>query len=126
MRGWAILFLLALVLAGVGIYGVVSYTVTQSTHEIGVRMALGAMPSAIRRLVLAQVMGLIGVGVFVGVAIALATSRVLLSMLFDVSPIDPLTLGGVCVLFVAVATLAGYVPIRRAARIDPVEALRAE
>jgi putative ABC transport system permease protein len=76
--------------------------------------------------VFAQVGGLVGVGVVAGVAGALATSRVLRSLLFQVSPIDPLTLAGVCVLLVAVATLAGYLPARRAARIDPVEALRAD
>ncbi len=89
-------------------------------------MALGALPHMIQRLVFAQVGGLVGAGVIAGLAGALATSRVLRSLLFDVSPTDPLTLAGVCVLLVAVATLAGYLPARRAARIDPVEALRGE
>jgi putative ABC transport system permease protein len=118
--------LVALLLSAVGLYGVMAAGVRRQTHDIGVRMALGAMPGAIRRLVLTQVVGLVGVGVIAGLAGALATSRVLRSMLFDVSPIDPPTLAGVCVLLLAAATLAGYLPVRRAARIDPVEALRAE
>jgi ABC-type antimicrobial peptide transport system permease subunit len=89
-------------------------------------MALGAMPSTIHRLVLAQVFGLVGVGVIAGLVGALAASRLLRSLLFQVSPMDPLTLAGVCVLPLAVATLTGYFPARRAARIDPVEALQAE
>jgi len=118
--------LVALLLSGLGLYGVMAAGVRRQTREIGVRMALGALPHMIQRLVFAQVGGLVGVGVIAGLAGALATSRVLRSLLFDVSPTDPLTLAGVCVLLVAVATLAGYVPARRAARIDPVEALRAE
>jgi len=118
--------LVALLLSAIGLYGVVAASVRRQTHEIGVRMALGAMPSAIRRLVFAQVRGLVGIGVIAGLAGALATSRLLQSLLFQVSAIDPLTLAGVCVLLLAVAMLAGYFPARRAARIDPVEALRAD
>jgi ABC-type antimicrobial peptide transport system permease subunit len=84
------------------------------------------MPGKIRRLVLVQVSGLVGIGVVAGLAGALAGSHLLRSMLFRVSPIDPLTLAGVCVLLLMVATVAAYLPARRAARIDPVEALRAE
>jgi predicted lysophospholipase L1 biosynthesis ABC-type transport system permease subunit len=116
----------ALLLSAIGLYGVMAAGVRRQTHEIGVRMALGAMPSSIRRLVFAQIGGFIGVGVIAGLVGALAASRLLQSLLFQVSPIDPLTLGGVCVLLLVVATLAGYLPARRAARIDPVEALRAE
>jgi predicted permease len=116
----------ALLLSGLGLYGVMAAGVRRQTREIGVRMALGALPSTIQRLVFTQVGGLVGVGVIAGLAGALATSRVLRSLLFNVSPIDPLTLTGVCVLLLMVATLAGYLPARRAARIDPVEALRAE
>jgi len=116
----------ALLLSAIGLYGVMSAGVRRQTRDIGVRMALGAMPGSIRRLVLAQVVGLVGVGVIAGLAGALATSRLLRSLLFQVRPMDPLTLAGVCVLLVAVATLAAYLPAQRAARIDPVEALRAE
>ena len=115
----------SLLLFGVGLYGVMAAGVRQQTREIGIRMALGAMPSAIQRLVFAQVGGLVGIGVIAGLGGALASSRLVHSLLFQVSPIDPLTLAGVCVLLVAVAALAGYLPARRAARIDPVEALRA-
>jgi putative ABC transport system permease protein len=118
--------LMALLLSAIGLYGVMSAGVRRQTHDIGVRVALGAMPGTIRRLVLAQVVRVVGVGVIIGLAGALSTSRVLRSMLFDVSPVDPLTLGGVCVLLLAAASLAGYLPARRAVRIDPVEALRTD
>jgi ABC-type antimicrobial peptide transport system permease subunit len=118
--------LVALLLSAIGLYGVMASGVRRQTHEIGVRVALGATPGDIRRLVLAQVFGVVVVGVIAGLAGALTASRLLRSMLFQVSPTDPLTLGGVCVLLLAVATVAGYLPARRAARIDPVEALRAE
>jgi putative ABC transport system permease protein len=100
--------------------------VRRQSHEIGVRMALGATPGNIRRLVLAQVVGVVGVGATAGLAGALAASRLLRSMLFKVSPIDPLTFACVCVLLLGVASVAGYLPARRATRIEPVDALRAE
>lgn len=118
--------LVALLLSAVGLYGVIAWGVRRQTHDIGIRMALGATPGNIRRLVLAQVLGVAGIGVIGGLAGALAASRLMRSLLFDVSPTDPLTLTGVCVLLLAVATVAGYLPARRAARIDPVEALRAD
>ncbi|MGH7575345.1 MAG: ABC transporter permease [Longimicrobiales bacterium] len=111
--------LVALLLSAIGLYRVVASGVRRQTRDIGVRVALGATPGNIRRLVLAQLFGLVGAGVIAG-------SRVLRSMLFQVSPVDPLTLAGVCVLLLAVATVAAYLPARRAARIDPLEALRAE
>jgi predicted permease len=116
----------ALLLSAVGLYGVLASGVRRQTHEIGVRVALGATPHHIRRLVLAQLVGVVGIGLLAGLAGALAAARLLRSMLFDVSPVDPLTLVGTCVLLLAVATVAAYLPARRAARIDPVEALRAE
>jgi len=116
----------ALLLSAIGLYGVMAAGVRRQTHEIGVRMALGALPNTIRRLVIGQVFAFVGVGVIVGLGGALVTSRVLPALLFQVSPIDPLTLVAVCVLLVAVAMLAAYAPARRASRIDPIEALRAE
>jgi len=118
--------LVALLLSAVGLYGVMASSVRRQTHDIGVRVALGATPGHIRRLVLGQVFGVVGIGVIAGLAGALAASRLLRSMLFHVSPIDPLTLGGVCLLLLAVATVAAYVPARRATRVDPAQVLRAE
>jgi putative ABC transport system permease protein len=118
--------LLALVLASVGIYGVLSYSVTQRTSEIGIRMALGAQSRQVLKLVLRQGMLLAGVGVLVGVAIALPITSFASSLLYGVSPSDPLTYIVIAVVLLAVALLACYVPARRATRIDPLVALRFE
>ena len=115
---------LALVLAAVGLYGVVAYDVTQRTREIGVRVALGAEPKAVIRLVVGFGLRLAAVGVLIGLAVAMATSRLLSSMLYAIRPVDPLTLGAAALIVIAVALLASYVPARRALRIDPAEALR--
>ena len=117
---------LALALAVIGIYGVLTYWVTQRTHELGIRVALGAGPRAILRLVLQQALGLVLSGIVIGLAGAFALTRVLASMLFGVSATDGLTYVGLALLLAAIALLASYVPARRAARVDPLIALRSE
>jgi len=117
---------MALVLSAVGIYGVISYTVAERRPEIGVRMALGAQTTQVRRMVVAQSLRVSGVGIAIGLAGALATTRVLQSLLFGVSPTDPVTLGGVTIVLMMLAALAAYAPARRATKVDPVEVLRRE
>jgi len=115
---------LALVLAGTGLYGVISYSVAQRTHEIGVRIALGAPNCRVIRLVVAQGLELTLVGLALGLAAALAFGQLLANLLFDVSPRDPLMLAGVSVALALIALAASYLPARRAAGIDPLSALR--
>jgi predicted permease len=118
--------LLALILASIGIYGVLSYSVTQRTSEIGIRMALGAQSQQVLKLVLRQGMLLAGLGVLLGVAIALPITRFAATLLYGVKVWDPITYISLTVLLIAVALLACYVPARRATRIDPLVALRFE
>ena len=116
----------ALVLAAIGIFGVLSYTVAQRTREIGIRMALGAQEGSVVRLVVRQAMTLVMAGVVVGTAAALLLSQTMTKMLFSVKPTDPVTFGAVAITLIGVALLACYVPARRATRVDPIVALRAE
>lgn len=116
----------ALLLAAIGLYGVMASLVRDQTREIGIRIALGASVGRVRADVLGRAGMVVGVGGIAGLATALATSRVLSSLLFQVSPSDPVSLGGACVVLLAVGGLAAYIPARRATRVDPVQALRTE
>jgi putative ABC transport system permease protein len=116
----------ALLLALVGVYGVLAYSVGRRTAEIGLRVALGATPGKILGLIVGQGMRPIFIGIGVGLAGALALSRFVSSLLFGVKPVDPVTYGAVTLLVIAAALLSCYVPALRALRVDPVSALRQE
>jgi putative ABC transport system permease protein len=117
---------LALVLAALGLYGVLAYSVSQRTAELGIRVALGAQPGSILKLVVFQATGLAAIGLVMGIAVALVGSRLMSRFLFGVRPTDPLTLAATCFLILAVAVTASLVPALRAARVDPAIALHAE
>jgi putative ABC transport system permease protein len=117
---------LALLLAAVGLYGVMSYLVAQRTHEIGIRLALGAQASDVLKLIVGQGMALALLGVGLGLGAALALTRLMARLLYGVSATDPLTFAVVALLLSLIALLACYVPARRATRIDPLVALRHE
>jgi putative ABC transport system permease protein len=117
---------LALVLAAVGIYGLMSYAVTQRTHEIGIRVAIGAQRRDVLGLVVTEGTKLALLGIVVGVAFALVLTRFMTSLLFEVAPTDPTTFFGVAILLALTGLLACYIPARRAMRVDPMVALRYE
>jgi putative ABC transport system permease protein len=120
----AVFAAIALLLATVGIYGVVSYSVTQRTNEIGIRVAVGASRGDVMRLILAEGGAILMRGLFLGLTAALALTRTISGLLFGVRPADPATFGGVIALLTVVALLALAGPARRASRVDPLRALR--
>jgi ABC-type antimicrobial peptide transport system permease subunit len=117
---------LALALASIGIYGVIAYSVSRRRHEIGVRTALGAQAGDIFRLVLGRGMLLVGAGLAIGLAASYGLSRVITSLLYNVSATDTTTFGAVALFFAGVSSLACYIPARQATRVDPITALRSE
>jgi putative ABC transport system permease protein len=117
---------IALLLAAVGLYGVLSYSVAQRSREMGLRIALGATPRQLLALVLRGGLTVVGTGILIGFAGGLAATRVVSKLLFGISPVDPATYAAVSALLLAVACVASYVPAQRATKVDPVVALRYE
>jgi predicted permease len=120
----AIFAVMALVLAAIGVYGVISFAASQRTREIGLRVALGASPGSVVRMVVGQGMAIATAGLVVGLAGALAATRLMRSMLYDVAPSDPVTFGGIVIVLAVAVLLASWIPARRAAGVQPMEALR--
>jgi ABC-type antimicrobial peptide transport system permease subunit len=118
--------ILALVIAGVGLYGTMSYTVARRTSEIGIRMALGAQRRSVIGMVIYQVVVLAAVGLTIGVITSVGMSRLIESFLFEVKPDDPFAFVGATVILASAALVAGYLPARKASRLDPMVALRHE
>jgi ABC-type antimicrobial peptide transport system permease subunit len=118
--------LVALLLGLVGVYGVISYAVSQRRGELGMRMALGAQAGQVKAMVIKQGIALAGVGVALGLVLAFALTRLMSALLFEVSAVDPLTYASVAIGLLSVALLASYLPARRAANVDPMTALRVE
>jgi putative ABC transport system permease protein len=116
----------ALLLSAIGVYGVIAFSVAQRRHEIGIRMALGARPGDVQKLLLTQGARLALAGVGIGLAGAFLLTGALSALLYGVSPRDPLTFGGIAALLTMVALAASYLPARGASRLDPVKALRSE
>ena len=123
---FSVLAACALILSTIGVYGVINYSVSQRTHEIGIRMALGAQAADVRRLVVRKGLRLAFIGVVIGLPLAVGLSFVLSSMLYGVSQYDPVTFTAVAVLLLFVAGIASYLPARKATRVDPMIALRYE
>jgi ABC-type antimicrobial peptide transport system permease subunit len=118
--------LLAIILASVGLYGIMAFTVARRTRDIGIRMALGAGRSKIVRQVLSETLVLMLIGIAVGVPVALAGTRLIKSMLFGLGAVDPVAIIAACSILAVIAGLAGYMPARRASQVDPMVALRYE
>jgi putative ABC transport system permease protein len=115
---------LAMILGAVGLYGVLSYVVAERTREIGVRMALGATAGAVRRMVVSQGAKVVLVGAVVGVVAALASTRFLDALLYEVDAVDPVVFAGMAIMMIGIGMLASYVPARRASNVNPIESLR--
>ena len=118
--------LLATILAAIGLYGVMAFLVARRTREIGIRMALGALTGDVLWIVMREVLLLLGIGIAIGVPAALGISNLIRSQLYGMSPSDPATIALATLGIVAIATISGYLPARRATRVDPVRALRYE
>jgi ABC-type antimicrobial peptide transport system permease subunit len=125
-QAYTLLGSLALLIASIGLFGLMSYNVTRRTNEIGIRMALGAQPSDVVQMVMRESLVLVSSGLILGLATALAAGRLVKTLLFGLSPADPSTIVLSVVIMIAVSAFAGYLPARRASRVDPLVALHYE